>query len=462
MSTNGIVLIADDEQRILKALGRALREDGHEVVEASSGRAAQRLLAERAFDVLVVDNIMPDLTGVELVRELSQTVAVGERPQIVLMTAHATVGSAIEAMKLGALDYLQKPFEIDELLVVVRHAIELQRLSSQHRYLLSERDEDFNHYGIVGRSKALQDVIRTLERVAETRSTVLITGETGTGKELVARAIHDRSAQRHMPLIKVNCAAIPETLIESELFGHVRGAFTGATSNRKGKFALADGGSILLDEIAKLGQPVQAKLLRVLQEREFEPLGSERAQKVDVRVIAASNRDLTAMVAAGTFQEDVYYRLNVIPIRIPPLRERREDIPVLAEHFVRKHAQRTGRHIDGLDPAAMTLLERYDWPGNVRELENTIERAVVLSTDPVIRPDAISGLRSAPTSASGVPSLQLRQNVEWVERETIRLALDASLGVKKDAAERMGISQRALSYYLAKYRLAAPASVPPA
>jgi DNA-binding NtrC family response regulator len=461
MSTNGIVLIADDEQRILKALGRALREDGHEVVEASSGRAAQRLLAERAFDVLVVDNIMPDLTGVELVRELSQTVAAGERPQIVLMTAHATVGSAIEAMKLGALDYLQKPFDVDELLVVVRHAIELQRLSSQHRYLLSERDEDFNHYGIVGRSKALQDVIRTLERVAETRSTVLITGETGTGKELVARAIHDRSAQRHMPLIKVNCAAIPETLIESELFGHVRGAFTGATSNRKGKFALADGGSILLDEIAKLGQPVLAKLLRVLQEREFEPLGSERAQKVDVRVIAASNRDLAAMVAAGTFQEDVYYRLNVIPIRIPPLRERREDIPVLAEHFVRKHAQRTGRHIDGLDPAAMTLLERYDWPGNVRELENTIERAVVLSTDPVIRPDAISGLRSAPTAAAGVPSLQLRQNIEWVERETIRLALDASLGVKKDAAERMGICQRALSYYLAKYRLADPASVPP-
>jgi DNA-binding NtrC family response regulator len=456
-----MVLIADDEQRILKALGRALREDGHEVVEASSGRAAQRLLAERAFDVLVVDNIMPDLTGVELVRELSQTVAAADRPQIVLMTAHATVGSAIEAMKLGALDYLQKPFDIDELLVVVRHAIELQHLSNQHRYLISERDEDFNHYGIVGRSKALQEVIRTLERVAETRSTVLITGETGTGKELVARAIHDRSAQRHMPLIKVNCAAIPETLIESELFGHVRGAFTGATSNRKGKFALADGGSILLDEIATLGRPVQAKLLRVLQEREFEPLGSERAQKVDVRVIAASNRDLAAMVAAGTFQEDVYYRLNVIPIRIPPLRERREDIPVLAEDFARKHAQRTGRHIDGLDPAALTLLERYDWPGNVRELENTIERAVVLSTDPVIRPDAISGLRSAPTAVSGVPSLQLRQNIEWVERETIRLALEASLGVKKDAAELMGISQRALSYYLAKYRLAEPASVPP-
>ena len=461
MSTNGMVLIADDEQRILKALAKALREDGHEVMEATGGRAAQRLLAERAFDVLVVDNLMPDLTGVELVRELTQTVPAGERPQIVLMTAHATVGSAIEAMKLGALDYLQKPFEIDELLVIVRRAIELQRLSSQHRYLISERDEDFNHYGIVGRSKALQDVIRTLERVAETRSTVLITGETGTGKELVARAIHDRSAQRHMPLIKVNCAAIPETLIESELFGHMRGAFTGATSNRKGKFALADGGSILLDEIATLGRPVQAKLLRVLQEREFEPLGSERAQKVDVRVIAASNRDLAAMVADGTFQEDVYYRLNVIPIRIPALRERREDIPVLADHFVKKHAQRTGRHVEGLDPAAVTLLERYDWPGNVRELENTIERAVVMSADPVIRPDAISGLRSAPAVAGGVPSLQLRQNIEWVERETIRRALDSTRGVKKDAAELMGISQRALSYYLAKYRLADPVSSTP-
>jgi transcriptional regulator with PAS, ATPase and Fis domain len=214
----------------------------------------------------------------------------------------------------------------------------------------------------------------------------------------------------------------------------------------------------MLDEIATLGQPVQAKLLRVLQEREFEPLGSEQAQKVDVRVIAATNRDLAAMVAAGTFQEDVYYRLNVIPIRMPPLRERRDDIPVLAEHFVRKHAQRTGRRVDGLDPAAMALLERYDWPGNVRELENTIERAVVLSTDPVIGPDAISGLRSAPAAAAGVPSLQLRQNIEWVERETIRRALESARGVKKDAADLMGISQRALSYYLAKYRLADPSS----
>jgi DNA-binding NtrC family response regulator len=297
MAASGTILIADDEERILKVLARALRGDGHDVVETTSGRSARRLLAERSFDVVVADNIMPDLTGLDLIRELVEQVPPGERPQIVLMTAHATVESAIEAMKLGALDYLQKPFEIDELLVIARRAVELQHLRSQHRYLLNEREEEFDHYGIVGRSRAMQEVIRTLEKVAETKSTVLITGETGTGKELVARAIHDRSAQRDMPLIKVNCAAIPDALLESELFGHVRGAFTGAVTNKKGKFALADGGSILLDEIAMLGQPLQAKLLRVLQEREFEPLGSERAQKVDVRVIAATNRDLQQMVA---------------------------------------------------------------------------------------------------------------------------------------------------------------------
>jgi len=458
MATSGTILIADDEERILRALGRALREDGHDVVETSSGLAAQRLLAERVFDVAVVDNIMPDLTGLDLIRDLAQHVPPGERPQVVLMTAHATVESAIEAMKLGALDYLQKPFDIDEFLVVVRRAIDLQRLRNQHRYLLSERDEEFDHYGIVGRSRAMQDVILTLERVAETKSTVRITGETGTGKELVARAIHDRSAQREMPLIKVNCAAIPDTLLESELFGHVRGAFTGAAANKKGKFALAHGGSILLDEIAILGQPLQAKLLRVLQEREFEPLGSERAQKVDVRVIAATNRDLQQMVAEGTFQQDLFYRLNVIPIWIPPLRERREDIPVLAEHFVRKHAVRSGRAVERLDESAMAVLERYDWPGNARELENTIERAVVLSRDAIIRADAISGLRAAQVAAPGLPTMRLHQNIEWIERETIRRALDAAGGVKKDAAELMGISQRALSHYLAKHRLSDPLS----
>ncbi len=453
VSQRGAILLVDDEEKILKALGRALRDQGHDVVETTSARQAQRLLGERSFDVFIVDNVMPEKSGLELIREYVGAAADGERSQIVMMTAHATVESAIEAMKLGAFDYLQKPFEIDELLVVVRRALDLQRLRTEYRYLISERDEQFDHYGIVGRSKAMQEVIRRAELVAETKSTVLILGETGTGKELVARAIHDRSAQRAMPLIKVNCAAIPETLLESELFGHVRGAFTGATATKKGKFALADGGTIFLDEIGTMSPALQSKLLRVLQEREFEPLGAERTQRVDVRVIAATNRDLRQMVADGKFQDDLFYRLNVIPIAIPPLRDRRDDIPALVEHFARKHAQRTGRRIERVDDSALAALQQYDWPGNVRELENTIERAVVLTQGPVLTSRAVSVLGAPTPQTTGLPSLKLRQNIDWVERETIRRALEGAGGVKKDAAELMGISQRALSYYLAKYRI---------
>src|SRR5215475_10220401 len=321
MANRGSILLVDDEEKILKALGRALRTAGHEVIETTSPRDAQRLLAERTFDVMLVDNVMPELSGLDLIREYVGAVPEHERPQILMMTAHATVESALEAMKLGALDYLQKPFEIDELLVVMRRALDHQRLRTDYRYLVSERDEQFDHYGIIGRSRTMQEVIRRAELVAETKSTVLITGETGTGKELVARAIHDRSAQRDMPLIKVNCAAIPETLLESELFGHVRGAFTGATTTKKGKFALADGGTLFLDEIGTMSPTLQSKLLRVLQEREFEPLGAERIQRVDVRVIAATNRDVKRLVEEGRFLEDLFYRLNVIPFVLPPLRD---------------------------------------------------------------------------------------------------------------------------------------------
>src|SRR3954468_17775010 len=450
---HGSILLVDDEEKILKALGRALREAGHEVVDTSRARHAQRLVAERTFDLFIVDNVMPEVSGLDLIRELVASLAEGERPQILMMTAHATEESALEAMKLGALDYLQKPFEIAELLVVVRRALEHQRLRTEYRYLVSERDEQFDHYGIIGRSRAMQAVIQRAELVSETKSTVLITGETGTGKELVARAIHDRSAQRDMPLIKVNCAAIPETLLESELFGHVRGAFTGAVANKKGRFALAHGGTILLDEIATLGPPVQAQLLRVIQEREFEPLGSERTERVDVRVIAATNRDLRQLVAEGKFQEDLFYRLNVIPIEIPPLRDRREDIPVLVEHFIRKHAQRTGKRIERVEDGVLAAVQQYDWPGNVRELENTMERAVVLSRDAMITLRNIAMIAPPTTQAAALPSLRLRQNIEWAERETIRRAIDQAGGVKKDAAEIMGISQRALSYYLGKYRI---------
>jgi len=453
MTSTGSILLVDDEEKILKTLGRALRTEGHRVVESANAKAARRLLTDESFDVLIVDNLMPGMTGLELIRDVVGSTPEPERPQIVMMTAHATVADAIAAMKLGALDFLQKPFEIDHLLVTINRAVDHQRLRTEHRYLLSERDEEFSHYGIVGRSRTMQDVIHRAERVAETKSTVLITGETGTGKELVARAIHDRSAERHMPLIKVNCAAIPDTLLESELFGHVRGAFTGAATNKKGRFALANGGSIFLDEIGTMQAPLQAKLLRVLQEREFEPLGAERTEKVDLRVIAATNRDLRQLVAEGKFQDDLFYRLNVIPIQIPPLRERREDIAVLVEHFVRKHAQRTGKPIDKIDEGVVAGLQKYDWPGNVRELENTIERAVVLSGSRTITDRDISVLAPPATQAPSLPSLRLHQNLEWAERESVRRALDQSRGVKKDAAELLGISQRALSYYLAKYRI---------
>jgi two-component system, NtrC family, response regulator AtoC len=449
----GMVLLVDDEEKLVRNLGRALRDAGHQVATATSASEAQRLLSSRPFDVLVVDNRMPERTGLELIRDLGGSVPEGDRPQILLMTAHATIESAIEAMRLGAFDYLQKPFEVEELIVAVTRALEHQRLRTEHRYLLSEREEEFNHYGIVGRSRAIQDLLGVVLRVAASKSTVLITGETGTGKELAARAIHDRSGQREMPLIKVNCAAIPEALLESELFGHVRGAFTGATTNRKGRFALADGGTLFLDEIGTLAPYLQSKLLRVLQEREFEPLGSDRTETVDLRVIAATNRDLRQMVSEGRFQEDLYYRLSVIPIHIPPLRERRDDIPLLVEHFLTKHAARAGKQILGMAPGVGEALSSYDWPGNVRELENTIERAVVLARATEVTLADISMVGAAPVASAGLPSLKLHANVEWVERETIRQALQRASGIKKDAAESLGISQRALSYYLSKYHI---------
>jgi len=308
----------------------------------------------------------------------------------------------------------------------------------------------FERYGIVGCSRAIAEVVERIELVSATRSTVLITGETGTGKELVAEAVHRCSAQRDLPFVKVNCAAIPEALLESELFGHVRGAFTDATGNKKGKFALAHRGSIFLDEIGTMSIALQAKLLRVLQEREIEPLGAERTEHVDVRVIAATNRDLRQLVSEGRFQDDLFYRLDVIPIVVPPLRDRVEDIPMLVEYFVRKHAARSGRIIKTVQDGVITSLARCQWPGNVRQLENTIERAVVLTTDGTITREAVSIESTPATPTSEVPFLTLRQNVEWIECQTIRRALEMSR-VKRKAARIIGISPRALSYYLAKY-----------
>jgi DNA-binding NtrC family response regulator len=449
----GSFLLVDDEPKIRQALGSALKAEGHEVAATGSSRDALRWVGERPYDVLIIDNLMPELSGLDVIRHIASTMPPTEQPAILMMTAHASVESAIEAMKLGALDYLQKPFDIDEFLIVAARAVEHARLRTQRDYLITERDEQFDHYGILGASRAIQDVIARAQLVAQSRSTVLITGETGTGKELVARAIHAWSAQRDLPLVRVNCAALPDTLIESELFGHVRGAFTGAIGNKKGRFALADGGTILLDEIGTLAQTVQAKLLRVLQEREFEPLGSEQTVHVDVRVIAATNRDLAQLVTEGKFQQDLYYRLNVIPIELPPLRERREDIPVLVNGLIRRHSSRAGKRIDGIDADAMRLLVSAPWPGNVRELENAVERAVVLATRTVITAADVTLVATPGTPSSALPGLSLKQNLDWAERETVKQALTAARGVKKEAAEAMGISQRAMSYYLAKHRL---------
>jgi transcriptional regulator with GAF, ATPase, and Fis domain len=310
----------------------------------------------------------------------------------------------------------------------------------------------FHEYGIVGQSRVIAEVIQLIQLVSATRSTVLITGETGTGKELVARAVHDRSAQQGMPFIRVNCAAIPDTLVESELFGHVRGAFTDATGTRKGKFSLANRSSIFLDEIGTLSPGVQAKLLRVLQEREIEPLGGEHTEQIDVRVIAATNRDLRQLVGEGRFQDDLFYRLHVVPILVPPLRERLEDIPLLVKYFTEKHAAHCGKSVTAIEDGVVASLQAYQWPGNVRELENTIERAVVLTKGSTIERKTVTVEAAASVSNASIPSLKLRQNVEWIERETIRRALELS-SAKRHAAELMGISPRALSHYLAKYPL---------
>jgi DNA-binding NtrC family response regulator len=456
MKTHGSILLADDEEKIVRMLGRALRQEGHDVVETTSSVQAKRLLGERDFDLLVVDNVMPEMTGMDLIKDLVTTVPETDRPQILLMTGQPTIDGAIEAIKLGALDYLRKPFEVDDLLATAARAMELRHLRVQTQYLIEEREHDFNDLGVVGSSAAIRSVMSQARLVASSKSTVLVTGETGTGKELVARAIHAQSAQQARPLIKVNCAAIPDNLLESELFGYVRGAFTGAMTSKRGKFALANGGTIFLDEIGTLSPCLQPKILRVLQEREFEPLGSERTEHVDVRVVAATNRDLAKMVSDGRFLEDLYYRLNVIPLHIPPLRERPEDIPALIDHFVRKHEKRAGKRIERIDEKTMQALLQYGWPGNVRELENVIERAVVLTTGPVINRPHVAPTEGCAVSSgcnAALPSASLRANVDWVERETVQRALNATHGVKKHAADMMGISQRALSYYLSKHQL---------
>src|SRR5246500_1595161 len=393
----GRILIADDHDALRRGLARGLSEAGHEIEEASNGNMAIERLHEGHFDVVLSDLKMGGSDGLDVLRT---TRALHPTTAVILMTAFGSVGTAVEAMKSGAFDYVQKPFEIEEMEVKIEKAIEMKRLKNEVEYLRDAQQDIYQFDRIVGSSAALQRVLDIVKKVAKSNTTVLIRGETGTGKELIAGATHHNSLRTSRNFVKVNCAALQENLLESELFGHEKGAFTGADKQRIGRFEQADGGTLFLDEIGDMSSSTQAKILRVLQEHEFERLGGTRTLRVDVRLIAATNRDLPAMVAAGQFREDLYYRLNVVSIEMPPLRERKDDIVPLANTFIRRFSAELKKKIEGLEPEAQKLLMRYNWPGNIRELENAIERAMLLTESRAITTDDLR-LGETPTAGGG-------------------------------------------------------------
>jgi two-component system response regulator PilR (NtrC family) len=455
------VLVVDDEPNILEVLEVVLRDEGMEVFRASSGHDALCLLQKRNVDVVISDIRMPDISGVDLLKQGRQ---IAPDTVFIMITAFATTETAIEALQHGACDYLTKPFPIEEIRRVVRHALEQKtaradETAGEPEPELEARQSQklfhaLNRSCIVGKSPKMLDVYRTIGTVAGTESTVLITGESGTGKELVARAIHEASARREGPFVSINCGAFPETLLESELFGYTKGAFTGAAGNRKGLFELANGGSIFLDEIAEMSTAMQVKLLRVLQERKVRPLGARDQVAVDVRVIAATNRELQSVIQQGQFREDLYYRIAVITIPLPALRERPEDIELLAMHFLRIHIEKSGKKLAGISTEALRCLLTYSWPGNVRELENTIERAVALETSELIRverlPEAVTlNLTSVPQSDSvPIPEgpYDLAGFLADLERNLICKALRTSAGNQTLAAQHLNLTYPSLRH----------------
>src|SRR5271154_2006665 len=369
----GTILVVEDEEKLRRVVELQLKTAGFDVEQAGSAEAAMRL-ADRA-DVILTDLRLPGLSGLELLTTLRRQ---DSDTPVIVMTAFGSIENAVEAMKAGAVDFLPKPFSLDHLMNVVTKALELRTLRDENRELRAELSQRYEFDNIVGRSDAMREIFATITRVAPTRATVLLCGESGVGKDMIARAIHHHSPRADRPFVKINCTALPENLMESELFGYEKGAFTGANTSKPGKFEQADTGTVFLDEIGDVPAPVQVKLLRILQEREFERLGSNKTQHIDVRVIAATNVDLRAALEQVTFREDLYYRLNVVPLNIPPLRERKEDIPFLAQHFVVKLGPDTGNRVDSITDAAIAKLMAYHWPGNVRELENIIERSLVM------------------------------------------------------------------------------------
>jgi two-component system, NtrC family, response regulator AtoC len=444
----GRILIADDHESLRRGLAQALAETSHDVEEAPNGNAAIEKLHEGFFDVVVSDLKMGGSTGLDVLKTAK---TLHPATAVILMTAFGSVSNAVEAMKAGAFDFVQKPFEIEEMEVKIEKALEVRRMQHQIDYLRHAQGDIYDFDRIIGSSGALGKVLGVVRKVAKSNTTVLVRGETGTGKELIAGAIHHNSLRATRNFIKVNCAALQENLLESELFGHEKGAFTGADKQRIGRFEQADGGTLFLDEIGDMSANTQAKILRVLQEHEFERLGGTRTIRVDVRLIAATNRDLPAMVEAGTFREDLYYRLNVVVIETPPLRERKEDVAELAGFFIKRFSGELKKRIEGLEPDALKLLMRYNWPGNIRELENAIERAMLLADgthisneDLRLGDSSTMGAGRDITSIIKIPPTGIA--LEEIERLSIVEALKMSNWVQKDAAELLAISPRVMNY----------------
>jgi two-component system response regulator PilR (NtrC family) len=469
----GNILVVDDERSICELLDIALRRDGHKVETVTGGEAAKRKIDSALFDVIVTDIKMPGVDGVEVLRHAHQ---ISPESAVILMTAVDDYEAAVQAVKAGgATDYIRKsPGLVDEVKLAIARSLTKVSLSRQNFALRRDAATRNSLDNIIGASPALEKLKQTIRTVATTSSTILVYGESGTGKELVARAVHTCSPRSGEAFVSVNCGAFPETLLESELFGYVKGAFTGANQNRRGLFEVADQGTIFLDEISEMTMPMQVKLLRVLQERTVRPVGGTSEIPVDVRVIAATNRDLDRQVTEGTFREDLYYRLNVIPIRVPGLRERREDVPLLANHFLKKYAPGAGKSIHGVEAASLETLTSYDWPGNVRQLENTIERAVALETTselrvelPAERPKAravAAGAESASvistTMSGSVPAgsvlpegVNMENYVAQIERSLLQSALGQTNGVQIRAADVLGISYRSFRHLMKKYEL---------
>jgi two-component system response regulator PilR (NtrC family) len=447
-------LIVDDERSMREFLSIALRRSGHEVTVTESPAAAHTAYTAHDFDLVITDLRMPGGSGLDVLEGVKRA-----RPQtqVLVVTAFATPETAIAAMKRGAYDYLTKPFKVDEIGVVVERALERRTLIRDNLELRAELKGLFRLDRLVGKSPTMMRLFELVRKIAPAKTSVLIGGESGTGKELVARALHHLSPRDERPFVALNCGAIPDALLESELFGHVRGAFTGAVADKPGLFAVADGGTLFLDEIGELSAQMQVKLLRVLQERKLKRVGGVRDESFDVRVVAASNRDLEAEVERGAFRRDLFYRLNVIQLYLPPLRARREDVPLLAEHFIRKHAAALGRPLSGIDAEALKALCDYDFPGNVRELENLIERAVTLESGERVTRASLPALEPrgpapSPSPVGELPEggIDLDQVMGEVERDLLLKALRRTQGVRKDAAKLLGITFRSLRYRLAK------------